>query len=487
MERLGTNTASLPYLLRVLGIREGAEALEDLEPPAVQAGIFAAMRRMLLDAGQRTLVIIAIEDLHWVDQTSQDFIGSLVEVLPPTRLLLLLTCRSGYHLPWLEKSYATQITTRHLSNPDSRRLVAALLRRTELDEESAEILDKAQGNPFFLEELARALAAPSDQQSQVIPNTIQGVLMARIDRLPKVHKKLLQIASVLGRELDVNLLKELWLHPEPLDGLLEDLQGWEFLYKAPSEDHLVFFFRHALTREVAYHSLLSDRRRDLHRQAALALERLYADRLEDIYDRLTYHFPGAGEPRKTVEYLGLFAARAARDYAHAEAAQALRTALQHCRQLASEERDLRTIETLLSLAHSLLPLALFPETLELFEQYQALVDSLEDPSLEARFWFWLAHTQTYLGDQEAARREAEKSIEAARLSGDEATEGKASYVLGRSGFWSGEFAAAVENSLRAVVLLERSGEAWWQGQAYWVAGFNHFARGRFDEAIQALE
>ncbi|MEM7518258.1 MAG: hypothetical protein AAF368_15210, partial [Planctomycetota bacterium] len=280
---------------------------------------------------------------------------------------------------------------------------------------------------------------------------------------------------------------ELWSRSESLDGLLEDLQRWEFLYKAPSEDHLVFFFRHALTREVTYHSLLSDRRRDLHRQAALALERLYAGHLAEIYDRLTYHFPRAGEPEKTVQYLGLFADRAARDFAHAEAAKALEEALQHVDKLAPGKRDRSTLEILLKLADSLLPLARFPETLELFNRYQDRAAAVDDLSLRARFHFWLAHTQTYLGDQDAARLEAKTAIEAASECDDEATEGKACYVLGRVGFWSGEFTDALESSLRAVVLLERSGEAWWQGQAYWVAGFNHYARGRFDAAVKALE
>ena len=145
------------------------------------------------------------------------------------------------------------------------------------------------------------------------------------------------------------------------------------------------------------------------------------------------------------------------------------------------------MELLLELAESLLPLARFGETLELFEQYRDTVEALEDPALAAPYHFWLGHTHTYLGQQELAAEHSRRAIELARESGDQATEGKACYVLGRDGFWSGNFGEGVDNSQRAVVLLERAGEPWWQGQSYWVAGFNLYAQGRFEEAIDALE
>lgn len=489
LERVGTDPEeSLPYFLRLLGVREGTEVLDNMEPQSIQTRTFATMRRMLLDAGRGALVVMELEDLHWIDQTSEDFLASLVEVMTAARMLLLLTYRAGYQPRWLEKSYATQITLQRLSDRDSQQLVSAILQRAELGKELASnILEKAEGNPFFLEELARSLVEHGKDKGGEVPNTIQDVLMARIDRMPGEHKRLLQTASVLGRECSLELLEAIWDRPQPLAPLLEDLQRWEYLYKAPSEDQAVRFFRHALTQEVAYQSLLSGRRRELHAAVVTALEALYADRLEDAYDRLIYHYPKAGEPEKTVLYLSLFAARAARDYAHAEAAKALREALVHGAKLPEKVRERRLIELLLQLAESLLPLARFPETLELFEDYGELVERLDDPCLNAKYFFWLAHTHTYLGNQEETRQNAQRSIAAAQACGDEATEGKACYVLGRDGFWSGKFSEGIKYSLRAVVLLERSGEPWWQGQAYWVAGFNHYVLGQFEEGIEALQ
>ncbi|HEV7518585.1 MAG TPA: hypothetical protein VGR07_20005, partial [Thermoanaerobaculia bacterium] len=138
------------------------------------------------------------------------------------------------------------------------------------------------------------------------------------------------------------------------------------------------------------------------------------------------------------------------------------------------------------LAPSLLPLARFPETLETLERYRTSLDQVSDPALSGRYHFWLAHTHSYLGNQEAAAENARTAIAAAEPCGDEATQGKACYVLGRDCFWSGRFSEGLQHSLKAIVLLERSGEPWWQGQAYWVAGFHHYALGRLEAGLQAM-
>lgn len=488
LEQVGTDPDSLPYFLRLLGVEQGTEALAGLEPRALQKHTFAVMRRMLLDASQHALVVIEIEDVHWIDETSAEFFSSLVEIMAVTRILLIMTYRPGHQPKWLEKSFATQIVLRRLTEDDSRQLALNLLARSdhalELDES---LLAKAEGNPLFLEEIIHSLAENSSQGAKV-PDTVQGILMARIDRLPKEHQKLLRTASVLGRSIQREVLAEIWEdHPATMDALLEDLQRWELLHKAPSEDRDSYLFKHALTQEVAYDSLLASHRQSLHTAAARAFERLHADHLEEVYPQLMYHYPKAGDAAKTVHYSTLFAERAAAMFAHAEAAKALREALPHVGKLPSEGRHRRLVEVLLQLAESLLPLAAFPETLELFEAHLEELEATDDASLEGRYYFWLAHTHTYLGHQQQTRELAEKSIAAAQRAEDEATEGKACYVLGRDGFWSGQFRSGIDSSLRAVVLLERTGEAWWQGQAHWVAGFNHYALGQFKEAIEALE
>jgi class 3 adenylate cyclase/tetratricopeptide (TPR) repeat protein len=485
LEGVGSDPEALPYFLRLLDVEAGAESLDGLEPQAIKAQTFAAMRQMMHHASQKALVVMELEDLHWVDATSEDFLASLVESLGAARILLLCTYRSGYQPKWMDKSYATQLSLRRLSDHDSRALAAAVFENAGLPEElQAEVLAKAEGNPFFLEELARALAErASGGEGGAVPSTIQGVLMARIDRLPEDHKRLLQTASVLGREFPRELLRALWEN-DGLDGLLADLKAWEFLFEQPSARDPRYLFKHALTQDVAYDSLLVGRRQTLHRQAAEAIEKQFAGRLDDAYDRLVYHYPRGGEAAKTVHYLGLFASRAARNFAHAEAARALRESLEHAEKL--PDRDRKVAGLVIDLAESLLPLAQFPQTLEILKTHAGRVEAAGDPRLAAKFHFWLAHTYSYMGDQQAAAANAEKSIALARETGDEATEGLAHYVLGRDGFWSGQFAKGVESSQRAVVLLERAGEPWWQGQSYWVAGFNQYVLGQFEKAFESL-
>lgn len=478
---------SLPYLLQLLGVKAGTEGLADLSSQALQARTFAILRQMLINAGQGGLVVVEIEDLHWADETSEDFLSYLVEGLATSPLLLLLTYRSG-HLPrWLEKSYATQISMRRLTARDSLAVVNAVLRRSQLSEELARtVLDKAEGNPFFLEELTRSLVERSTLADVVVPDTIQGVLMARIDRLPEEQKRLLQTASVLGREFPLELLEAIWEQPGTARPLLEDLKRWEFLYEAPAVEPPMYFFKHALTQEAVYQSLLTGRRQALHLAAGLALETLHADHLDEVYETLAVHFPRAGDAARSVAYLSLSATKAARGYAHAEAAKALREALVHAERLPAGERDRKAVELLFQLADSLLPLAQFPETLEVFLRHRETLDQVGDPMLAARYFFWLAHTYSYLGNQPEAAASAERAIEAARLSEDEESEGKAYYVLSRDGFWSGRFAEGIATSLKAVSLLEKIEDRWWQGQAWWVAGFNHYALGRFEEALEAM-
>jgi tetratricopeptide (TPR) repeat protein len=485
LRRAEMDAAEAPYFLHLLGSKEGTEVIAELSPQASQARTSRVLRQMILNESRARLVVLEVEDLHWVDRTSEDFLALLVEGLFAAHVLLIATYRSGYRPPWIEKSYSTQITLARLTDAESEAVVRSVLRRTELPEKLiAEVRSKAEGNPFFLEELARSLL---EHPSVSVPDTIQGVLLARIDRLPEDHKRLLQTASVLGREFPLNLLAAVWEQAGDLTALLSDLKRWEFLYEEPTAEEPRYLFKHGLTQEAVYQTLLTGRRRTLHTAAGRAFESLFAGRLEDVYDALSYHYSEAGEAEKAVSYLVLFAGQAAGRYAHAEAERALREALAHCERLPEPEADRRRMELSLLLAESLLPLARFPETLELFLGERDLLDRLEDPPLAGRYYFWLAHTYSYLGDQEAAETNARLSIEAAQRSGDAITEGRAWYVLCRDAFWSGRFSEGILHGRQAVALLERSVDRWWQGQAYWVAGFHHYVLGQFGEAFSRME
>ncbi|HXO29130.1 MAG TPA: adenylate/guanylate cyclase domain-containing protein [Thermoanaerobaculia bacterium] len=504
------DSASPAHLWRLLGVRAGDEderaaiaepaAPAPPRPPddpgtaeggttarALQSRTFAALRQWICGAGRGGLVIVEIEDLHWADATSEEFLSYLVEGLTGMPVLLLLTYRPGYRAQWMDKSYATQIAMRRLGDRESEQVVHSALALASVPAElSRLILAKAEGNPFFIEELTRTLLERGSWAEAAVPDTIQGVLMARIDRLPEEHKRLLQAASVIGRELPHRLLERLWEGPSPIEPLLRDLQRWEFVYELPAAREPASLFKHGLTQEVVYQSLLTARRQALHGAAGRALETLFEGRLEQAYAGLARHFSQSGESERALTYLTLVAAQAAAGYAHAEAAQALYAALEHAEQLPPARRDREALEVVRRLAASLLPLARFREALDLLARHHGRLAAIDDPELAGAIEFWLALYHSYLGDRRSAEEAALRAGARARESGDLATEGKALYVLARDGFVSGRFAAAIASGREAVALLARAGERWWRGQALWAIGFNQYALGRWDEALATM-
>jgi class 3 adenylate cyclase len=288
-----------PYLLHLFGVQDATEPLAVLSPEAIKARTFELIRQMSLNGSRRQPLIFEVEDLHWIDTTSEACFAMLGENLASAPILLLGTYRPGYRPPWIEQSYATQIALHHLTPQDGLAVVRSIAPPDQLPDHLAQlILAKAEGNPFFLEELTRAVLEHGELQVDLtVPETIQGVLMARIDRLPEVSKRLLQTASVLGREFALRLLEAMWEGSDALDSLLLELKRLEFLYERLGTAEPVYVFKHALTQEVAYESLLTTRRQALHATAGAALERLYAARLEDVYDRLAYHYAPLRRPK----------------------------------------------------------------------------------------------------------------------------------------------------------------------------------------------
>jgi class 3 adenylate cyclase/tetratricopeptide (TPR) repeat protein len=478
-----------PYLLHLLGVQGAVEALAMLSPEAIKTRIFATLRQMSLHGGRQQPIIFVVEDLHWVDKTSEACFAALVESLAGSPILFLGTYRPGYHPPWMERSYATQIALHRLRPQDSLTVVRSVLPFQELSDHLVHgILTRAEGNPFFLEELTRVVAERGELLPETdVPDTIQGVVMARIDRLPDTSKRLLQTAAVLGREVPLRLLEAMWEESGPLDPHLQELQRLEFLYEHIEIEQPVYVFKHALTQEVAYASLLTSRLQALHALAGRALEALHADRLEDVYDRLAYHYAKTAEADKAVDYLTRFAEKAARGFAHTEVVETLQEALVHAEQLPPETRDHRLLEVVLHQVHSLIFLGRFPETLHLLLQHQERLDRLQEPTLAGPYYFWLGLTYGLLGDQQRAGHSAQRALDESQRCGDEGTMGKAYYVLCMEAYWAGQPQQGVEYGRQAVALLEHGEESYWLAMAYFYLSLNMFLMGEFIQALEVLE
>jgi len=327
---------SLAYHLQQgFGLSTGDPGPAGVDPRAIRARTFDALRRLLVaEAVQRPLVVL-VEDLHWIDQTSEDFLAEFIDDLPSVPIMLLATYRPGYSPPWTGKSFSTQLALRPLSAAASEEIVASMLAGAD---EAAVIAERGEGNPFFLEELARA---SRDQATgpvgMPVPETVQQVLAARIDRLTGDQKAALQVAAVLGREFSLGLAGEVWAGDVPLEARLQELKGMEFLRERHDVPEQIFVFKHALTREVAYDGMLEARRRELHGQAGAALEQSEAN-LFDHCELLAYHYSRSAEPERAIPYLAVAGDRARDRYANEEAITAYRRALELIEELGGSRR-----------------------------------------------------------------------------------------------------------------------------------------------------
>ena len=328
-----------PYVFQLLGLPVGSDRLADLSPEMRKTRTFETLRQLYLASSQQHPLVLAVENLHWIDPTSEAFLASLIESLAGARLFVLFTYRPGYRPPWIDKSYATQMVLPPLSAADSRRMLGSVLPTDTITATlEQQILTKAQGNPFFLEEIAQTLvdqgalrreggmALPPAMQ---LPATVQEVLGARIDQLPPEEKRLLQAAAVIGKDVPFAVLQAITeLSEEALHRGLAPLQAAEFLYETGFFPVREYTFKHALTHDVAYGSLHQEWRCMLHARTVEALEALYADRLGEQVERLAHHALRGEVWAKAVTYCQQAGARAFDRAAFREAVAYFEQALQ---------------------------------------------------------------------------------------------------------------------------------------------------------------
>jgi predicted ATPase len=304
-----------------------------------------AVKRVLVRETLDQPCVLIFEDLHWIDAETQAFLDVLSESVATARLLLLVNYRPEYQHGWGSKTYYTQLRLDPLGEEEAQELLMALLGEEISSERKALrqlILEKTEGNPFFMEELVQTLAeegvlsgergayrlerSPSELH---VPATVQGVLAARIDRLPTEEKDLLQTLAVIGKEFPFGLIRRVAEQgEEDLYQELSHLQSGEFIYEQPAFPDPEYTFKHALTQEVAYQSLLVERRGVVHERTGQAIEELYRDALDAHYGELAHHYGRTENIPKAVEYLRLAGEQAVQRSAYAEAISQLTKAVE---------------------------------------------------------------------------------------------------------------------------------------------------------------
>ncbi|MCO4887899.1 AAA family ATPase [Cupriavidus sp. WGtm5] len=333
----------LPYLLYLLGFSEPGSGLSTMDSAIRRQRTFEAIARLLVRESQNQPLMVLFEDLQWLDSETEAFLSILIEYVPEARILLLINYRPEYVHDWSGKRYYTQLHLEPLGQPEAQGLLTGLLgNHTSLAPLTSLILSKTEGNPFFMEEVVQTLVeenvllgqsggyriekAPLDLH---IPTTVQGVLAARIDRLPVAQKELLQTLAVIGKEFPLSLIRRVMALPEEeLRALLGNLQQGDFIFECPALPEVEYSFKHALTQEVAGNSLLTGQRSMLHERTAQAIEALYPGRQKDYCSELAHHYSKSGNVPKAIEYLHLAAQQALERSAHLEAIRHLSTALE---------------------------------------------------------------------------------------------------------------------------------------------------------------
>jgi class 3 adenylate cyclase/tetratricopeptide (TPR) repeat protein len=343
----------LPFLFSLLSIPEPDGDASQMDPRLRARKTIDAVTRLLVRESLNQPLLIIFEDLHWLDPESQSFLNSLVESMASARILLLVNYRPEYHHDWNGQPYYRQLLLPSLGPEGAEDMVAALLGSDPaLAAVRKFLVERTEGNPFFIEEMAQTLFDQSVLKrngavhqarplgSIKVPATVQGLLASRIDRLKPPTRQMLQTLAVIGREFPAGLVRQVMDMPErELAGRLSELQSAQFIYEQPAFPEPEYSFKHALTHEVTYNSLLLERRRELHERIANVIESLFSEKLQDHLAELARHYERSANKEKAVEYLRRAGEQASDRFAFTEALTHLNAGLKLVQELPEDLPD----------------------------------------------------------------------------------------------------------------------------------------------------
>jgi predicted ATPase len=450
--------SALPPFQELLSLKVEDEKYPQLQTQQKKVRTFEAIRDLLVLESENEPLILAVEDLHWIDKTSEEFLNYLIDWLANTRILLILLYRPEYVHQWGSKSYYSKIGVDQLSTKKSLELVQVILEGGEVVQELRDlVLGRAGGNPLFVEELTCNLLENgfiqrkdyqyvlTKQPSEIqVPDTIQGIIAARIDRVEDDLKQIMLVASVIGREFAFRILQTITGMREELKSHLLNLQGLEFISEKRLFPELEYIFKHALTQEVAYNSLLHKRRREIHERIGEAIETLYPERLEEYYELLAYHYGRSPDKSKTLEYLILANQKASELNAVEEAMVYFDKAMKLLDTLPdTEENQLTRISLLLKQWPIILLLMRFGEWYTFLTRYEDVAIRLGNQGLLGAYYGGVGHCE-----------------------------------------WAfGRYEEAIQTLTKAAELCEAAGDAEYVGYVYWILEWSHLMRGNYRQVL----
>jgi class 3 adenylate cyclase/tetratricopeptide (TPR) repeat protein len=459
---------AVPSFLALGNIPTDDPDWDSLEPAERRRRIFAAVTRVVLREAERRPVLLVVENLHWADSETVELVDLLIDEIAEARVLLLASYRSEYRPAWRERAYCGELRLEPLSTGSAEALLEEVLGPTpDLQPIARLLVERTGGNALFLEESVRTLIEnevlvgdhgayrlAKPLASVQIPDRVQAVLAARIDRLPDERKSFLQASSVIGKDLPFTLLQAVSGVPaDEVMGNLADLEEAQFLRTTSLYPDLSYSFRHSLTHDVVYSSLLKEQRRSLHARIVDALEALYPDRRIEHVERLAHHALGAELWFEAVAYLQEAAAKAVSRSANREAVTFLEQALAALGHLAeSRETFAQAIDVRLDLRPPLLQLGRLDDIHRLSEEAATMAEQIGDEARQARAYSYLINYYYLRGEPMRALEYGERCLAIAERLGDRV-------LVSISGRYMGHAYHALGQGKEAVRALQDSAEA----------------------------
>ena len=468
-------------LAHFAGVFAPPEFINRLSGAELKERTFAVLREVFLRASRSAVVVLLIENVHWLDASSAEFLAQLAARLPGYRVLLLLSTRPG-SMPSADLEPTLTITLEGLGSGEVEGMVRTVLGVEKMSAELVKLLaDKGEGNPLYVEEILHQLLETSgivvaNREARLgsgdvrVPATIHDIIAARVDRLADPLKLTLQGGAVVGRRFGTSLVSRvIGAAPTTVVENLQNLQGLDFVFPAAHDPELMYSFKHALTQDVVYGGLLERRRRQYHAAAARGLEEFYAGRVDEVVELLAYHFGGGGENEKAVDYAILAAEKAQRRWANTEALAFFEDALRRLSTMPDTEANrLRRIDAVVKQGEIKFALGRHAEHVQALEEIRTLVDTTADPPRRARWYYWGGFLHSITGSRPevpiAYCHEASAIAHAANL--DEIkpfTECCLTHVYAMAG----DLRAAVGAGERALTAFERQGNVWWACRTLW--------------------
>jgi class 3 adenylate cyclase/tetratricopeptide (TPR) repeat protein len=466
--------STLPFVLELLSVKDsGIDAL-NLSPEARKEKTLEALRRIVLKASEMRPLVMAVEDLHWVDKSSEEAFKDMLDAISGAQLLLIFTYRPEFVHTWGGKSYHNQVNLNRLSNRETLAMAAYILGTEVMGEDLEElILNKTEGIPFFVEEFMKSLKdlgmiewkdsgyyLAKDIKEVEIPSTIQEVIMARVDSLPDGAKSVLQNGSAIGREFSCELIKRVTGIPTPeMTPHLSVLRDSELLYERGIFPQATYIFRHSLTQEVAYDSLLQKKKQEIHERIGQAIEELYSDRLEEFHEVLAHHYSRSENHEKAYKYLLSSALKAGLSYSMWEAFRYGKEAIDVLNKLPqTEETRRRGIEARLVISLAMMGLAFPDDSVETLQEGERLSKELGDDKALARFRGSIGMYHTMRGEVELGTKCLEDAFQAADKVQDIDVLAQVGFQLCAMAIGTGDYLKIAEVAPRVIALIESMGK-----------------------------